>query len=196
MLVSTIIDDLFESRRHSKDQALAYFYCDRKLPGYQEPASILSSFVEQLSGEIHDKIYGLIKRVHDRDQQTGSGKLKLEECRTILAELFQNYAQIFLVVDALDGCNNTETRSEFMVILDTLIKESSKPVKILISSRREGDIEDHFKNGPKIEVRPIDNRDDMIMFMEDRLTTNSHLEMSSKLRQRFCPELADESKGR
>lgn len=194
MLVSTVIDDLLESRRHSKDQALAYFYCDGKLPGYQEPASILSSFVEQLSGEI-DKIPGLIGRVYDRDQQTGSGKLKLEECRTILAELFQNHAQIFLVVDALDGCNNTETRSEFMVILDTLIKESSKPVKILISSRGEGEIVDHFRNGPKIKIRAIDNRDDMIMFMEDRLTTHGRLQMSSKLRQKICTELADESKG-
>lgn len=76
-------------------------------------------------------------------RKNGSGKLKAEESQTALADLFRLYPQITLVVDALDECDK-KSRSDFIGILDKLIAESSKPVKILISSRRDRDIERRF----------------------------------------------------
>lgn len=79
MLVSTIIDDLLELTRRSKDQALAYFYLwlqatwlSRTGPAYWAVSS--NSYHGKFG-----KIPGLIVRIHVRDQQTGSGKLELEE---------------------------------------------------------------------------------------------------------------------
>ena len=99
-------------------------------------------------------------------RQTGSGELRLKESQTILAGLFEIYSQVTLVVDALDECNK-ETRLDLMTVLDKFIAESSTPVKILISSRRDGDIKRHLENGPHLEIRAIDTRDDIVRFVKD-----------------------------
>lgn len=103
-------------------------------------------------------------------RQTDPGELRLKESQTILAGLFQIYSQVTLVVDALDECNK-ENRLDLMDILDNFIAESSTPVRILISSRRDGDIKRHFENGPNLEIRAIDTRDDIAMVVKDGINT-------------------------
>lgn len=100
-----------------------------------------------------------------------SGRLKSKESQTILGELFQMYPQITLVLDALDECDK-EAQLGFIYILDTLIAESSKPVNILISSRRDRDIEYRFEDGPNLNIEAIDNRDDIEIFVNHEITAS------------------------
>ena len=182
------------------DEAFAYFYCDRNQPDRQEPAMILSSFVRQLSTSRHSStIPRSTVHLYHQKRQTGfaSGKLKLKESQTVLTELFQVYPQVTLVVDALDECD-TKTRLNFMDILDTFIADSSKPIKILISSRRDRDIKRHFENGPILEIRAVDNRDDIAMFVDSAITASEkfwHNEISSELAELICKTLVEKSGG-
>ena len=137
--------------------------------------------------------------MYNQKRQTGfaSRKLKWKELQTVLAELFQIYPQVTLVVDALDECKK-ETRLTFMDVLDTLIADSSKPIKILISSRRDRDIQRHFEDGPNLSIRAIDNRDDITMFVNREITASEKFwpfEISSELKELVCKTLVDRSEG-
>ena len=200
-LVSTVVDNLSETLKQSpNDEAFAYFYCDRNQSGRREPALILSSFVRQLSGSrINDAIPRPTIQMYSQKRQSGfaSGKLKLKESQALLTGLFQIYPQVTLVVDALDECDK-ETRLTFMEVLDSLIAESSRPIKILISSRRNRDIERHFKEGPNLNIRAVDNRDDIAMFVDHEINASEkfwQFEISSELKELVCKTLVDRSEG-
>lgn len=63
-------------------------------------------------------------------------------------------------------------------MLDRLIAESFKPVKILVSSRRDEGIKCHFRDGPNLEIKAIDNRDDIAMFVNHEITASEKLNRS------------------
>lgn len=200
-LVSTVIDDLLEtSNRIPNDEAFAYFYCDRNQSDRQDPTLILSSFVRQLStSQSNNSIPRPTVQIYDQKHRTGfaSGKLKLEESQAVLADLLRIYPQITLVVDALDECDRN-TRSAFIKTLDKLVDESQNPMKILISSRRDGDIKYRFESGPNLEIRAIDNRDDIAKFVNHEINTSEKFwqdEISSELKKLICDTLVDKSEG-
>lgn len=115
----------------------------------------------------------------------------------MLADLFQLYPQTTLVLDALDECDK-ETRLGFINILDNLIAESTKPIKILISSRRDRDIKHRFKDGPNLEIRAIDNQEDIAMFVKHEITASEKYwqhEISFELQELICDTLVDRSGG-
>lgn len=201
MLVSTVVDDLLHRfERDQNDEAFAYFYCDRNESNRREPTLILSSFVRQLSTpRKNDAISRSIVRLYNQKRRTGfaSGELSFEESQTALADLFQTYPQTTLVVDALDECDK-KTRLRFMKVLYKFIAESSKPLKILISSRRDRDIKHHFEDGPDLEIRASDNRDDIAMFVNHRITTSERYwqdKISPELKNLICNTLVERSEG-
>ena len=161
---------------------------------------ILSSFVRQLSTyRNNDAIPRPTVQTYNQKRQTGfaSGKLKLEESGVVLADLLQIYPQTTLIVDALDECNK-DTRLDFIKILATLVDKSPKPIKILISSRRDRDIKHRFENGPNLEIRATDNRDDIAMFVSHEITSSEKFwldEISSELRELILQTLVNKSEG-
>lgn len=187
------------SGRTLNNEALAYFYCDRNQSDRREPALILSSFVRQLStSQSCDEIPSPIVKLYDQKRKAGfaSEKLKLKESQALLADLFQIYSQITLVVDALDECD-PKTRLDFIDILDMLIAASSNPVKILISSRGDRDIKHRLENGPNLEIRD-DNQDDIAMFVKHEITASENFwrgEISFELKEMICETLVEKSKG-
>ena len=200
-LATTVVDDLLEtSEQVPNNEAFAYFYCDRNQSDRQDPTLILSSFVRQLStSRSNDAIPRSTVQMYNQKERTGfaSGKLKIEESQAILADLLRIYPQTTLVVDALDECNRN-TRSAFISTLDKLVDESHNPLKIFISSRRDRDIKHRFEDGPNLEIRAIDNRDDIAMFVNHEIATSDkfwHGKISSELKELICDTLIDRSEG-
>lgn len=184
-------------QRPPHDEAFAYFYCDRNQSDRQDQTLILSSYVRQLSTSQNR---GAIPRstVQMYNQKAfASEKPKLEESRTMLADLFQLYPQTTLVLDALDECDK-ETRLGFINILDKLIAESSKPIKIIISSRWDRNIKHRFKDGPNLEISAVDNQEDIAMFVKYEITASEKFwqhGISSQLQRLICDTLVGGSGG-
>lgn len=199
--MSSVVDDLSETLRVlPNNEAFAYFYCDRNQFERQKPASILSSFVRQLSiFQNHNGLQRSIAQLYNQKKRNGfaSGKLRLEESQTVLADLFQLYPQVTLVLDALDECDR-KTRSNLIGVLDNLIEKSIKPVKILISSRQDRDIKRHFETGPNLAIQAVDNQDDIEKFLNHELSVEGNFwcdEMSSELKNCICHTLLEKSRG-
>ncbi|KAH0565685.1 hypothetical protein GP486_000925 [Trichoglossum hirsutum] len=200
-LVSTVVDDLLDGfKQHSNDEALAYFYCDRNEFVRQDPELILSSFVRQLSiSRNGDAIQRSVVQLYHQKQKTGfaSGKLKIEESRDVLLQLVRIYPQTTLVLDALDECNK-ETRTQLVDILDTLVTQAPKPVKVFISSRPDQDIKHRFECGPNVQIRATDNRDDIAKFVDHKINNSPgywQKSISPDLKKGICETLVDKSEG-
>jgi hypothetical protein len=186
--------------RYPNDEALAYFYCDRNESARRDPELILSSFVRQLSlSRNGDAIQHSLVQLYYQKRKTGfaSGKLKIEESRDILLQLVRTYPQTTLVLDALDECHK-ETRTQLVDILDTLVTQSPKPVKVFISSRPDQDIKHRFGCGPNVHIKATDNRDDIAKFVDDKLNNSPEYWQNSinrDLKREICETLVDKSEG-
>ena len=132
---------------------------------------MLSSLVRQLSTTRDDgTIQALIFQSYDQERQIGfaSGKLKFEQSLSLLARLINIYPQVTLIIDALDECNR-HTRTKLIDALDKVVLESTSLLKVFISSRPDGDIKHRFGTGPNMEIRATDNRDDIALYVNNRL---------------------------
>jgi hypothetical protein len=186
--------------QHSNDEALAYFYCDRNESARRDPELILSCFARQLSmSQNNDAIQDSVVQLYFQKQKKGfaSGKLKIEESRDILLQLTRIYPQTTLILDALDECHE-DTRTQLVDILDTLVTQSPKPLKIFISSRPDQDIKDRFGYGPNVDIKATDNRDDIAKFVDDKLNNSPgywQTKIDPDLKREIHKTLVEKSEG-
>jgi ankyrin repeat domain-containing protein 50 len=191
--------DSFE--QYPNDEALAYFYCDRNESARQDPELVLSSFVRQLSiSRKSDAIQHSLAQLYYEKRKNGfaSGNLKIEESRDVLLQLVRIYPQTTLVLDALDECNK-ESRAQLVDVLDILVAQSSRPVKIFISSRPDRDIRHRYELGPNVQINAMHNRDDIAKFVDDEINNNSpeywRNSLTSGLKMEIRKTLVDNAEG-
>lgn len=194
--------DSFEKCSH--DEALAYFYCDRNRLEYQDPLSVLRSMIRQLAlSQSKDSIQHLIVELHTERQRSGFASEKItssiDESQAIVLDLVKKYPQTTLIVDALDECD-TRTRAQFVRVLDTLVVQSARPIKIFVSSRPDRDIKERFERGSNVEIRATDNRGDIVKFVDYEINRNEdhaswRNRIGPKLLGTICETLVDRSQG-
>ena len=164
------------------------------------PDSVLSSFVRQLStSSTGDAIQPCAVHVYEEKEKLGfaSNKLKLEETQRLLLDLVNIYPQTTLILDALDECDK-DTRSELVKVFDSLLRDSSNPIKIFISSRPDSDIRDRFERGPNLEIQATHNQGDIASFVDQRIRESPrkwHSKIHPELRHEVCRTILEKSHG-
>ncbi|KAK2784701.1 hypothetical protein FQN52_008929 [Onygenales sp. PD_12] len=168
-LISRAIDE-FETRPDSV--GLAYFYCNRNESSRRQPENVIRSFVKQLSTSRNgDAIPDTLEKIYQKKQATGfaSAKLSFEESEHLLLELVQGYSRTVLILDALDECEEN-TRRALLKWFDRIIINQAQHLKILISSRRDGDIRHQLGKETNIGIEATDNENDISKFVSERIT--------------------------
>jgi Cdc6-like AAA superfamily ATPase len=196
-LTSRVIDEIRSALKSNPNhEGLAFFYCNRNETERQEPLSVLRSFVRQLSTIIKDE-NSIQKRLKQFYIQT---RLKASEptigdCKELLLEFINLYPKTTLILDALDECDK-QKRRVLIEIFDYFLARASRPVKIFISSRPDGDIRERFKGQANIEIQATDNHDDISRFVESEIT--KHLrwnKISLELQKEIVEKLQKGSQG-
>jgi ankyrin repeat domain-containing protein 50 len=200
-LVSTVVDSLRSALQISQnDESLAYFYCDRNQSDRRNPVLILSSFVRQLStSHSWDAVQPSLVRLYTEKEKTGfaSNEISIEESEKVLLELINIYPQTTLVLDALDECDR-RARGRLIEVLDGLLEQSLKPIKIFISSRPDQDIRDRFDSGPNVGIQATDNQGDISTFVDKKIEKSPEKwrnRISANLRRDICKTLVEKSNG-
>ncbi|KAF7559480.1 hypothetical protein G7046_g4676 [Stylonectria norvegica] len=197
-LVSRVVDWVRNGLQDNEntDEGFAYFYCNRHEEDRRRPESILRSLVRQLSSraaadnEIHQTLRDLKKRLM-RDGRS----LDIDASKDVLLELVNTYPATTIVLDALDECE-ADSREELMTALDYLMERSHSPLKVLISSRPNPDISNHFRAQPCIEVQATDNETDIKAFVDDRLSRDTRwASLSRNLQEEIRSTLLAGSRG-
>ncbi|EGX50328.1 hypothetical protein AOL_s00076g92 [Orbilia oligospora ATCC 24927] len=150
VMVSSIIESIIDEMEDS--DAIAFHYCDFKSKDSQTLDNILCSLIMQVSKQ-SASAFDILEEVyikHNPDRSIGSC---LGDCGVdliqILSQVSMPYANLIIVVDGLDECTN---RADLAQQLSRLPDIGPNPIKVLLCSRPEPDLENVLSAYDRIEV--------------------------------------------
>ncbi|PMD58687.1 uncharacterized protein K444DRAFT_531396, partial [Hyaloscypha bicolor E] len=182
------------------DEALAFFYCNRNEDARRNVASVLRSFVKQLSISSNNTyLHGALAEIYAEKHRSGfsSAELSNEEADTLLRLIMQSYKTVTFIIDALDECDKS-SRAVLIERLNSLVHNIPN-LRILISSRWDAEIERKLSESKAVlEVNTTKNQDDIKKFVLARLDEDAAdraRPLSDQLRSNIVETLFQKSDG-
>ena len=145
MASSTIIENV-NSRRKSGLASLAFFYCDFRENEKRDLRGLLSSVLIQLchQSDLYCQILSKFYYEHGNGSQH-PGDDELVRCLKDILEV-PGQAPVYLIVDGLDECSNTQDmpspREKIIRLFKYLVDLQLPNLRICVTSRPEIDIKD------------------------------------------------------
>jgi hypothetical protein len=120
------------------NSSMAYFYFDFNDLGKQVVTNFLCSLICQLSIHRADLPDVTVRLYNDHNVVNEKTRPRVTELLNAIQVIAGGFRQTFIIVDALDECTEIE---EFVDILTEMTSWNPIVVKVLITGRRERDIE-------------------------------------------------------
>lgn len=175
-LSSLVIDHL----RMEYNPSLAYFYFSYADSASQTMRQVLGSLIGHLVQNADRSDSPTLTRLIKKYKSVKV--VPLQDLSTVLIELFNSIQRTYLVFDAIDEANETETLKPFLQLLKTLF--DLPQVRIYATGRP---ILATFDEQPTIPI--IAHDDDLRIFIQDRIEAANSPELS--LDQAFQAEISD-----
>lgn len=195
---SSVIQRLSTIQTETPSIGLAYFYCDGNYADKQRPENILGSIVSQLlvTSSMTTKILSLedLKSLYQRHGQNSSSTARrIDMAFFLILEISRLYGQVYIVVDGLDELNYTDMD----ILLSVLCKlADTKSVNLLVSSRRQKDIEEAFAGKRRIEMDSKGVLKDIARHLQYMLSESTRLRtLRKELKTSIMEELLTKSGG-
>jgi hypothetical protein len=136
ILSSTIVEHLLQHCHDDIRMATAYFYFDFTDTQKQDPELMLRSLLCQLL----QRLVVIPERVNALFSSCGNGQRHppMHALLEVVRQTVQDFAQVYVVLDALDECTQ---RSELMDVLETVAGWRLDNLHLVMTSRKERDIE-------------------------------------------------------
>ena len=174
ILSSTIIEHLLQHCYDDTRMVTTYFYFDFNDAQKQDPDLMLRSLLCQFlqrSIVIPKGVDALFSACDNGQQQP-----PLHALLEVTRQAMQEFTQIYVVLDALDECTQ---RSELMDVLETIVGWQLDNLHLLITSRKERDIERSLEGYVKDENAVCLQKDlvnqDIQRYVQQRLHDDKHL---------------------
>ena len=163
MKYRSAVIDYIERRFYKDNVGIAFLYCNYKERDTQTTQTLIGSLVQQLVQRYPDVPSGLkvLYDDHSRNRQTPTPPT-VPECLQLLKSQLVCCPTTFLVVDALDECDD-QTQSELCAELQDLPGSTH----LLITSRDNPELEDQIRPSTRLEIRASNK--DIEMYLEDRI---------------------------
>jgi hypothetical protein len=197
VLSSTVLEDIHELTRNDPCKALAYFYFDFNDRQKQDPKLMVQSLVRQLLQQCIRILPSFEAFFSSCDN--GQRQPSLDNLLKVLQEWIKDFPRTYLVVDALDECEN---RRELMSIIKTISAWRLQGLHMLFTSRREGDIKLTLesildnRNIICIQTDAVDH--DIQLYVRQQLKDEESLrkwQVDDPTRQRIESSLGEKSHG-
>jgi ankyrin repeat domain-containing protein 50 len=170
---------------------VAYFYFDFKDTKKQNPQEFLRSVIVQISAEFPARPEAL-ETLYSQSQD-GQRQPTRDALMSTLRDMLGNLEETFIIVDALDECDN---REELLEILNELTTWEPQQLHILTTSRREKDIEEVL--GPLTSQICIQNaivNADIRLYIRNTIHGTSWRKWSQEVRNEVEVELMANADG-
>lgn len=171
ILCSTIIERVIEICNSNISDQFAYFYFD--FNARWTVIDMLRSVIAQLCTR------KIPPKLRDLYQQCDKGQRQPDQISllTIFSSLLTDSHRTFIILDALDECATGRDREDLLDVIKEMMDLSSKYLNILVTSRREKDIEDKLKvlidNTVPLEERVVDS--DIVLHVRECLKNDDRL---------------------
>lgn len=162
-----MIDDCLQNQVDGT--GIAYVYCSRYEENRRKAIDVLRTYVKQLCVSSSNEVHRLLVNAYTKKEDFGfaSAHFTLKESEDLLHELVASMTKTVIILDALDECHKQD-RLDLMGFFNNIVKVD-KPVKILISSRRNVDIERQLQRGIEICIKAEDNHADIHKFVQEKI---------------------------
>jgi hypothetical protein len=130
----------------------------------QTPTKVLSCLLKQLATQ-NRKVFTMVEQLYERFAPAQRHPMQHDLLDVVLSAL-RHFANVYLVFDALDECDEKKVRSILLPLIERLA--SAKASIYLTSRQNPHDIQGQFGIANKIEIRPSD--DDIRAYVNDVVT--------------------------
>lgn len=168
ILSSTIIEHLLQHCENDVRKVTVYFYFDFNDSQKQNPELMLRSLLRQLLqclAVTHKDVDALFLSC-----KNGKKQPSLHELLDVMPKVMRQFAHVYIVLDALDECTQ---RSELMSMLESVIRWKLDMVHLLLTSRKERDIEmsleSHIKKDDVVSLQRDIVNEDISRYVQNRL---------------------------
>ena len=165
-IASTVIEELTMKFKNEESIGIAYLYCNYRRHGEQKVDNLLASLLRQLI-QGRSSIPEGIKHLYNdlKDHQT---RPPLNEIYRSLISVAETYSRVYIIVDAVDECQETEGhRKTFLSKIFNLQVISG--INIFATSRHIPEIVEEFSGSIKLEIRA--SSDDVRRYVDGHLTS-------------------------
>lgn len=153
ILTSIVVDELTTRFHDNKNIGIAYLYCDFRRQDEQGVDALLASLLKQLA-EGKPSLPRSVKDLYNR-HNTKRTRPSLDETSKSLQSVITTYSRVFILVDALDECRETDNhRARFLTEIFKL--QDRCRANIFATSRFIPSITDKFIGSPDLEIRASD----------------------------------------
>ena len=127
-----------DSQHPAKNMSAAFFYCFFTDSKKQKVFNLVYSFLHQLA----QRLFRVPSCLMDFYNQHKNKQPQIRDLKTTLRSVLDEAEQSFLIIDALNECmNENGTRREILTFLTELSDWNLPHLHILITSRKEPEIE-------------------------------------------------------
>jgi AcrR family transcriptional regulator len=157
--------------------AIAYFYFDYRDRDQQSPEIVVATLLRQLLS--YDP--SLPKLITDlyRKYQNQQKRAPLEELEGVFRDLCKAFQSVYVVIDALDECDEKRYRRRFLQFLTSMRSYASSSIRFLVTSRPHiADISTTFSS--EIPIMLEANDSDVRKYLEKRIEVDGDPEIIDK----------------
>lgn len=140
-----------------------YSYCGmvEQRPFRSKPETIFRSLIRQLIVS-ESKLPGIMLHWYRYGDEESEDPLR--EAVRLMKEIASERSVTYILLDALDECDGDE-RGENLKDLEEILQQSSKLIKIFVSSRNDHDFFDFFSGYPNVSIDVSKNQGDIEMYI-------------------------------
>ena len=170
VLASTVIEEVLKFC--SDSVAAAYFYCDYKHVGTQDPARILGSLAYQLIRQ-SEACFEKAKAFHDARYSGNNVRpsYRPTELRDFILQMCSTFDRTMIVVDGLDECDKNTTM--VVELLSSLSKSDISTVQTLFLSRDEIEIRETLIEYTRLSIAA--DKGDLQLYVAAEIATRMEL---------------------
>ena len=150
IITAIVIDNLITRFQNDPSIGVAYLYCNFRRKDEQKAQDLLASLLKQLSQE-RSSLPDSVKALYDqhKDKRT---RPSFEEISRALYSVATTYLRVFIIVDALDECQQSEgCRTTFLTEIFNFQAKSG--ANIFATSRFIPEITERFEGSIPLEIR-------------------------------------------
>ncbi|KAF1968464.1 hypothetical protein BU23DRAFT_558501 [Bimuria novae-zelandiae CBS 107.79] len=196
ILCSAVLQDVLQYCREGPGRVAVYFFFDFNDVEKQDQGNMLRSLIWQLSQQ-SDQIPASLDELFT-SCESGQRQPSADALQEVLRLIIQELPQAYVVLDALDECAQ---RAELMETLETIAGWRLQNLHLLVTSRRERDVESTLEelvdNQSRICLQSALVDKDIQLYVQQRLATDKTLQKWRKddVRQEIKTVLKDGANG-
>lgn len=139
VIMSIVVEHLSHEFQNRSDVGVAYVYCNYRQREAQKLEDLLASLLKQLIQCQSDIVHQSVTNLYDTHQRRRTRPSTAELSRALHSTV-SGYSRVFIMVDALDGCQIDS--AELEQLLKTLFElQSAVGANVFITSRHVPEIE-------------------------------------------------------